>query len=180
MILSKHETLDHAAVTSLLDYEPDTGLLRWKVRSPRAKIGAIAGTMTSDGYIAVTIKGRKYPAHRLAWFYVHGTWPEHLLDHINGSPCDNRLDNLRPATYSENQANRKRNRNNRSGFTGVFFVPTKHRWVASIGGWKNRTRLGYFTTPHKAAQAYAQAAVSRWGNRCRPDVIELAKCGALV
>lgn len=94
-------------VKKLLDYDKLTGIFKWKIQqSNRIKIGSIAGTIRDNGYIKIIIDGQLYFAHRLAWLYVTGEWPKQNIDHKNGIKNDNKFDNLREATHSENGQNR--------------------------------------------------------------------------
>ena len=85
-----------------------------------------------------------------------GRGDKSVVDHINGNGLDNRKANLRIASATENGRNRRRHSNNTSGFKGV--KKDKGRWVANIGGSKNRIRLGSFETPEEAHAAYCEAA----------------------
>jgi hypothetical protein len=99
--------LDHSALRALLDYDPDTGVFTW--RNPRTywhKVGDVAGSVNGRGYRILGICGRYYAEHRLAWFYVHGAWPTHTIDHINRVRTDNRIANLRDVTMRENNLNK--------------------------------------------------------------------------
>src|SRR6188768_2615460 len=99
-----------------LDYDPETGIFRWK--NPYGKAGAkeLAGCINSKTngmtYIILGIHSEKYFAHRLAWLYVHGEFPLKEIDHINGNGKDNRLINLREVTHLENKKNSKKYNNN--------------------------------------------------------------------
>src|SRR6187397_1541606 len=91
---------------SVLSYNPETGIISWRV-SParRVKVGDEAGHLGSSGYRRIRIGGRhRISVHRLAWALFHGKWPK-LLDHANGIKDDNRIANLRLATYGQNRAN---------------------------------------------------------------------------
>ena len=103
----------------ILDYDPDTGLFRWKIK-PRSQtdLGDIAGTLC-QGYIRITINKKNYYAHRLAWLYMTGQWPVNTVDHINRIRNDNRISNLREATDQEQQFHLGEYKNNTSGFKGV-------------------------------------------------------------
>ena len=91
------------------------------------------GTPNSDGYLNIKVDGVQYRAHRLAWLYVLGVWPEFEVDHEDRDPTNNRWINLRPATRSQNCSNRLVQRNSKSGVKGVM-------WVARLGKWKVESR----------------------------------------
>lgn len=118
---------------SILDYDPISGLFTWKV-SPTASvnIGDIAGSINGKGYIVIRINNNGYLAHRLAWFYVHGYFPEYEVDHNNRIKHDNRLENLKEATRSCNQRNIGLASNNKSGVKGVSFDKRAHQWRSDI------------------------------------------------
>lgn len=90
-------------------------------------------------------------------------------DHINGNTLDNRRCNLRYATPSQNQANRRKQRNNTSGYKGVTWIKRTQEWRAQIMLNRKRHHLGYFETKEEAAQAYAQAAKKMFGKYARTD-----------
>ncbi len=77
------KTLTVERLRALLDYDPLTGVFRWRVNRGRVRAGAVAGHTKRDGYTEIIIDYRKRPAHTLAWFYVLGEYPN-MLDHING------------------------------------------------------------------------------------------------
>ncbi|WEL95620.1 HNH homing endonuclease [Xanthomonas phage vB_XooS_NR08] len=81
-------------VDKLLAYEPETGVLTWKVfRGYTAKAGSVAGCLDKTvGYIQVWANGKRYLAHRLAWLLHTGAWPIQHLDHIDGNPSNNRIE----------------------------------------------------------------------------------------
>ena len=85
-------------------YDPLTGIFTRKKGSRAGKVGAIAGSLTSYGYIRVSICSKFYMAHRLAWLYVYGYLPENSIDHINGVRNDNRLANLQEVSRACNNA----------------------------------------------------------------------------
>ncbi len=115
----------------------------------------------------VTIGCRRYMEHRLAWFYMMGEWPKHEVDHVNGDPFDNRWINLRAATHQENQSNRGKNRNNKSGYKGVSWHRGAQKWVAQIRAHNEVTYLGLFTDPVAAALAYRKAELEAFGRFTR-------------
>lgn len=103
-----------------LEYNPVTGIFTWKVRPCRnVMAGDKAGTLHPTGYLKIVIDKRAYNAHRLAWFYMTGEWPEFAIDHINGIKHDNRIDNLRKANWSENAMNRKTDKRSQSKIKNI-------------------------------------------------------------
>lgn len=150
----------------LLDYDRDTGVFTRKVRtSNRIKVGDVAGTVheVKPGlfYSYISLGHRKYPAHRLAWLHVHGSWPECQIDHLDGDGLNNRLVNLREATQTQNNANTKRRIDNRSGAKGVSWAKVQQKWRAYITCNGRQRHLGYFSEVSAASAAYRAAA-----NKC--------------
>jgi hypothetical protein len=152
----------------LLSYDPETGIFRWRVSRGKAKSGAVAGSINkSTGYRIIMLFGRRYKAHRLAWFYMKGEWPVDKIDHRNTIRNDNRFKNLREATAAGNQHNSGRRRNNRSGYKGVDFKAGCGKWRAAITVNSRQMHLGYFTDIDAAAAAYAAAAAQYHGEFAR-------------
>ena len=144
----------------MLHYDTDTGVFTRLVRtSSRTKIGDIAGYLKSDGYRLIMVDGKNYYAHRLAFFYMTGDWPVADIDHRNGVRDDNRWDNLREATRTENHQNRVMRSDNTSGFIGVDWHRQRGKWRAEIAVAGRRKSLGYFPTPEEAHAAYCAAKV---------------------
>jgi hypothetical protein len=114
-----------------LDYEPETGVLRWRKPVGRVKAGAIVTRTDRDGYLMLRVRGISLRAHRVAFAMHHGNWPTPCCDHINGDPADNRAANLRESTRSSNQHNRRVSRNNTSGFKGV--TRDRNLWKVQVG-----------------------------------------------
>lgn len=144
---------------SLLDYDTETGVFKWLVANTRnVRKGDVAGCLTKDkGYIRIDVLGKQYPAHRLAWLYMTGEWPDKKqIDHINLSKADNRWSNLRIATPSQNKANSKKRPDNTSGYKGVSKFEGK--WKAQCTANGVHTYLGLFDTPEEASLAYQSFA----------------------
>jgi hypothetical protein len=161
-----HPSLER--LRSVLDYDPETGLFVWRQRiNNRAPQGSRAGHLNNQGYIYISLDGRKYAAHRLAWLYVYGTWPADLIDHIDLNRANNAIGNLREATHSTNKANRLAPSNNTSGIKGVGFSKAQRKWQASICRQYKQTHLGFFETKEEAAEAYRQAATRLFGEFAR-------------
>ena len=143
--------LTQERLKTLLEYCPDTGEFFWKIQKGRCKSGERAGATDTYGYRVIRLDGMLYKAHRLAWLYVHGRWPEGLLDHINRNPGDNKLANLREATQSENMHNAKRR--SRSGVPGVRWRPERDKWTAQIRVGYRTHMLGSFVSKDEAIAA---------------------------
>lgn len=160
--------MDQATLKKYLNYNPDTGVFTRKLSGPRVKAGKIAGTPDGQGYLAFGVAKGSYKAHRVAWLYVYGVWPDKQIDHINGDRSDNRICNLRLATNTQNQRNAKRRKDNKSGYKGVHWCSTSEKWVASIRvNWKGKT-LGRFDNKEDAHRAYCEAANAYYGEFSRP------------
>ncbi len=155
----KNKTLSASELRSLLSYEQSNGAFTWIVApSNRIRAGSEAGSVGRLGYRRICINRRAYFAHRLAWLYVYGRWPLREIDHIDGTPANNAIANLREADHFENQANRGRQKNNTSGYKGVHFNRQAWRWRAVIHAGGCTFHLGSFKTRIAAAKAYARAA----------------------
>lgn len=145
-------------VQAVLHYDPETGIFVNKVdRNPRALKNAIAGYTNTIGYTVVQINGRKLHAHRLAWLYMTGKWPNCEIDHINRNRSDNRFVNLRQATSTQNKHNTTHRINNTSGHRGVTWHKQRGKWQAQISVAGVHRYLGLFDTVDEAVQARKNA-----------------------
>ena len=124
-----------------------------KTSGPRSSPGMAAGNLTSHGYVELQFRGKKIKSHRLVFAMTHGRWPSGEVDHINGVRTDNRPENLREVTKSQNQQNRHSIGTTKTGCIGVTFCRTRKRWVAAITMNKMRKHLGYFHSIDEAAAA---------------------------
>lgn len=138
-------------------YDPEAGVIRHKI-NPRGKgkLGGIAGTIDKDGYVVLTINERKFRAHRVIWKMMTGMDPTQIIDHANGIPGDNRWVNLREATFAQNSANARVQRDSTSGLKGARVNGA--RWTAMICKEGNSRYLGSFGTPEEAHAVYAEEA----------------------
>lgn len=159
----KESNLTQERLQELLDYNPETGAFTHKAsRNRRIHAGQKAGYLDKRvGYVVIGADREIYQAHRLAWLFVHGEFPDAFIDHINGIRSDNRMANLRVATRSQNGANQRRHRDNRTGFKGVRKYRSKY--VAQIKVAGRMKHIGSFTTPEEAAKAYQGFAARVWG-----------------
>ena len=152
--------MDQEYIKKLFDYDGND--LVWKIqKANRLKVGDVAGHIIgcecrSKGYRHIKIDGKVYKAHRLVWLWNYGIWPEYELDHIDGNPSNNRLDNLRPATHLENSQNRKTYSTNNSGHPGIGWYKKYNKWRMSIM-LKGKMLCKYFDDYEEACQAYRDA-----------------------
>jgi len=137
----------------LLDYDPETGEFVWKISKRGIRAGSVAGTLKPIGYICIRVDGKLYRAHRLAWLYTYGYFPENQIDHLNGIRDDNRITNLREVSQFCNMQNQKTRSDNTSGFPGVCWRKQRRKWKAQIQIQGKRYGLGYYDTALDAALA---------------------------
>ncbi len=137
-------------IEDVLSYDPETGIIKWKINKSRARAGEVAGCLSKNGYLVAGVRlnrgvtGKLYYVHRLAWYLHYGKWPNLFIDHINGDKTDNRIANLREVTRSQNGHNRGPNKNNQSGYKGVSWVKATQRWTARLTVDRNVVVLGEF------------------------------------
>lgn len=140
-----------------LYYDTKTGNFTWILAKHGVKKDSIAGHITKEGYKSLTINYKKYLIHRLVWFYVNKKWPTEFIDHINGNKLDNRIENLREATNSQNNFNAKLSKKNTSGCKGIVFNKNRKKWQAQIGFNNKYIYLGLFENFELAKQAINDA-----------------------
>jgi hypothetical protein len=166
--MKRRRRVTHERLRELLRYNRKSGEFRWRKRmSSSIEAGDIAGGLDKKGYQVITINGRPYPAHQLAWLYIKGKWCSTVIDHRDGDPSNNCWRNLRRATISQNNANRPLQRNNTCGLKGVS--SRRGIWCAGIRKNRQRYHLGYFETPQEAHAAYAKAARKLFGKFARTE-----------
>jgi hypothetical protein len=148
----------------LLSYDHETGVFRYLENRGKCRKGAVAGWPGGGDdperpYWKITIDGRKYYAHVLAWFFVYGEWPPRL-DHEDRNKQNNAILNLRISTCAQNMMNSTRD--STSGLRGVR-QRTKNSFNARITLDGREISLGHFRTAEKAHRAYVKAAVEHFG-----------------
>lgn len=153
-------------VRSILDYDPETGIFRWRFRATHPPkwngkwAGKIAGTLKIEksGYkrTRIAIDKAIYSAHILAWVYVTGVWPELEIDHKDGDSLNNKFINLIQATRQQNSCNRGKPANNTSGYKGVSWHSKRRCWQAYIMLNFKHIYIGSFKTKEEAYKAYCE------------------------
>lgn len=157
----------------ILHYDPSTGEWTWRSRADvgarwnTRNVGTRAGRNRDGWYCQIRINGVSFLGHRLAWLYMTGSPAQYEVDHIYGDPSNNKFSNLRAATNSQNQANRKLSSTNKSGFKGVFWRENRRKWVASIKVGGKSIHLGHFDTAQEARAVYSSAAMIHFGEFAR-------------
>ena len=151
----------------VLIYDPHTGLWKWRQGGKgRPKVlqwmaGSLGGK-PGHQYLSISIGRLPYYAHRLAFLYMMGKWPEPECDHIDGDRTNNCWVNLREATHTQSKQNKGTRKDNTTGFRGVY----RHedgKFVARIKVGDKRIALGSFDTPEEASEAYERAAKESFG-----------------
>lgn len=152
-------TIEWQELVRLVHYSPETGdFTRLVAVSNRSKEGDLLRGYHSSGYYTINVCGRKFLAHRLAWFYIHRVWPSGEIDHINHVRTDNRLVNLRDVPRIINSRNQKLRSTNKSGYTGVKQLPSG-KWEARISTHSGVSILGHFRTLDEAVKARLDAEI---------------------
>lgn len=146
--------LTQVELKKLLSYDASTGLFTWKLRRQGVRQGSLAGYKNNSGYVRISLHGRFYLAHRLAWLYVHGYVPKGEIDHINRIRDDNRIENLREASRTLNALNTGEYKNNSSGSKGVYFNKSANKWQAQIMVSGKRVYLGLYDDVRRADIAF--------------------------
>lgn len=166
----KAQKITHDRLKEVLHYEPETGWFTWRISSAVAKPGERAGGGHGLGYRSIGLDYRKYLEHILAWFYMTGTWPTKEVDHINLDKSDNRWENLREATRSQNGHNKNQNPRNKTGTKGVHLHGNKYRARLWVDG--KDFDLGSYDTIEEASAARRAAEKLYLGNFAKPDKLQ--------
>lgn len=165
-------------IRQLLDYDPATGALTWRPRTPDMFVargqrpqltcannwnaifaGKPIGQAGQKGYLVLRLNHVAHLAHRIAFVHYHGRWPAEQIDHINGNRADNRIENLREVSNIENSHNTGIRANNSTGIVGVQYHKRngKRPWVAGIKVNYQQVYLGSFASQQDAIDARKRA-----------------------
>jgi hypothetical protein len=153
----KNSKITADKIREVLDYNPDSGEFKWKKRlSQGTQAGTVAGCLNTMGYWQIGVLAEKHYGHRLGWLHYYGEWPQSEVDHIDGNPANNRINNLRLAGRSTNMQNLTRvNKKTQSGILGVHV--TKQGFSSKIMINYKSIHLGNFKTAEEAHAAYVAA-----------------------
>lgn len=157
--------IDPKDVRRLLDYDPETGLFKWRERgNPEGDPsisrwnGRFAGReaitcINAQGYKTGRMLGRAVRANRLAWAHFYGVWPEHEVDHIDHDKTNDRIANLREVTNAVNSRNMAKSPRNKTGHTGVSICKSTGRYRVKVCN----KHFGYFGSMKEAGEAARSA-----------------------
>lgn len=148
--------LEAARVRELLDYDPQSGKLTWRVCRGLVRAGQTASGALNDGYQRIKVDGRVYRVHRVIWLHVYGAWPHGPIDHRDGDRSNNSLANLRLCSVAQNNQNVNAARG-QSGLLGASFHKASGRWYSRICVDGKERSLGLFDTAREAHAAYVAA-----------------------
>lgn len=172
--------LTQEKLKEVLEYDPGTGIFRWKTRmavtgSSRAlkawntkNAGKVAGKIGKNGYVYICVEYGLRTAHRLAFIYMTGAAPD-FVDHKDTNRANNRWDNLREASPTQNAANSNLRKDNKSGHKGIYWYGHISCWRAVIQRDGKQINLGYFKEKQRAIDAYQTKAKELFGPFARFD-----------
>ncbi len=146
-------------VKRIFSYDKDTGKFTRIVAKQGTRIGDVAGSLSQRGYVSLKINYKTYRAHRIAWLYHCGKFPDGDIDHINHNKSDNRICNLRDVPSLDNQKNKPILARNKSDVTGVSWSEDRQKWVAFININSKTKNLGRFKNKDDAIKARRDAEI---------------------
>lgn len=157
--MSDNTELTQARLRELLWYCPASGLFSWRQSAKGRKMDRPAGCTSAVGYTVIRIDKRLYQAHRLAFLYIYGRWPDGDVDHKDGTRTNNNAENLRECTRAQNLQNKRRSSTTlgRSGLLGAQWCSQVGKWYGAIQVDGKKTHLGTFETAAEAHAAYLAA-----------------------
>jgi len=178
--MSNEDFISPSYLAQALSYNPETGTLQWKKRPLSHFVddvamrkwntnwaGKRAGSLSGNGRRQVTVNFRNFVETRVAYALMTGEWPQGEVDHINCNKFDNRWDNLRVASRTQNANNIGLRKNNKSGYKGVSYDKATGRYIALIRSGGKKINLGRFDTAEEAHAAYCKAAKELHGDFAR-------------
>jgi hypothetical protein len=153
----------------LFEYRED-GTLVWRVDKGSAKKGMVAGSIRDSGYYRMQINRKGYQLHRIIFLYHHGHLTDGLyIDHIDGNKTNNRIENLREVTQSQNRHNSKISVTNTSGIKGISFHKKRKKWHACIMLEYKSIFLGEYKSLEEAEAVVKEAREKYHGEYARHE-----------
>lgn len=164
--------INQEVALALFEYREESGTLHWKFGGTQFNSGDEVGTnastpMSATQYRSVFLFGKQYKVHRIIWLMKTGVWPDGEIDHIDGDGLNNRFENLRDVTHSQNLMNAAVRKDSTSGFKGVSYDGARDRWYAYINVRGKRKMLGRHLTKQEAVAARAKAEQQLFGEFAR-------------
>lgn len=163
---TQNSTLTQEQVKSLFDYKD--GNLYWKNNVSAVKAGSKAGSINANRYISIVCNKQRYQAHRLIYLLHYGYIPE-CVDHIDGNRSNNKIENLRPATKSQNSCNQKINIKNTSGYKNVYWHKVYKKWRVCLVVKNKKIHFGTFVDLELADLTAQMAREKYHGNFARHE-----------
>jgi len=162
--MAKHLPLPkRSRLLELHKYDFETGEITHIKPRSGVTVGRLAGNK-AYGYFRIRVDSQLYLSHRLMFLVFYGVDPlEYEVDHIDGCKENNKPENLRLATHSQNQQNSDVQKNNSSGYRGVALHKASRKYIARIKVNKKQQYLGLFKTREEASLAYQKAASDLFG-----------------
>lgn len=147
----------YAKIENEVSYNPEDGSFQW-VRPGRGRRKTRVGNLNTDGYVRLRINGINYPAHKAAWYLFYKEWPEREIDHIDRDRSNNRINNLRLATRSQNSQNTTIKKLSTSKYRGVSWDSSRNKWIVSICVEGRTKHLGRYSSEEEASLKFIEAA----------------------
>ena len=156
--------ITHSELLEACIYDSNSGSLIWKTPGKKRIVGKKVGSVALTGYLETSINYSRQLVHRLVWLYHYGTFPKGALDHINHNRLDNRIENLREVTNSQNNYNQsKRTQKTTSRYRGVSWETRRGSWKAAINKEGTYYYIGNFKSEEIAAKEYNTKAIELYG-----------------
>lgn len=165
-----NETITQEELKKILSYSKDTGEFTWIQKANKFSnvgVGSVADRV-SGSYKVISINRKAYKSHRLVWLYFYGHFPDEMIDHIDCDSLNNRVENLRLATSSNNNWNRTLNSNTKTGVKGVR-IHQNGNYEARIMCNKISYYLGVFDSLKDAEQAVRAKRLELHGEYTRDE-----------
>ncbi len=168
--MMKNKQLPVERILELFSYDPEDGLLSWRVphgRWGRIPPGPVKGSENGKGYLVIRIDGKNYLYHRVAWVCKTNRWPVDEIDHIDMNGMNNRWVNLREADHSQNMCNRKAQSNGATGVKGVSFQGSRGKYLAQVVKGGRHYFLGRYDSKDEAREVVEKATQEVHGKFAR-------------